>query len=199
MEFIKDIISILGTVVGLSIAGVGLSTWRKQLKGRTEYDLARRLLKATYRVREGIRRVRHPLMTGGEMAEAAEKYDIDEPQENRTKVSEAAYAERWKELTDPLNDLKLESLEAEALWGKSINEALEPLYSCIGELKASIWHYHWLESRGDMNKEENQKNYDKAFEVIFEVSNDPEKDTFTGNVEKAIKKIESVAKPHLQI
>lgn len=48
----KDIVLMLAAVVGAYVALRGLSTWNRQLKGGAEYELTRRLLKCTYRLRD---------------------------------------------------------------------------------------------------------------------------------------------------
>lgn len=59
---VADVLTALGALAAAAVAGLGLATWREQLKGRTEYDLARRMLKKTYRLREAVRAARSPLI-----------------------------------------------------------------------------------------------------------------------------------------
>lgn len=40
-------------------AYLGIRTWRAELKGKSEYELAKDLLKAVYKVREAFYHVRH--------------------------------------------------------------------------------------------------------------------------------------------
>ena len=49
VEPAKEIILTIAAIIGVVVAFVGLRTWRKQLKGNTEYELARRFLHSVYR------------------------------------------------------------------------------------------------------------------------------------------------------
>jgi hypothetical protein len=60
VTLIKDVLTAIAAVGAASIGLLGLATWRKQLKGRTEYELARRLLVAVYRIRNAVSYLRNP-------------------------------------------------------------------------------------------------------------------------------------------
>ena len=59
--FWKEIVVAGAAVAAACIAYLGLAAWKKQLHGRSGYELARRLLRAVYSVRDRIVRVRTPL------------------------------------------------------------------------------------------------------------------------------------------
>lgn len=67
ISLIKDIVTILVALVGGGVAIYGLISWKRQLKGKTEYELARRVLRAVYRLRDAIRGIRNPLQSTGEI------------------------------------------------------------------------------------------------------------------------------------
>ena len=69
----RSVLVASAAITGVVVALVGLRTWRHQLKGKTEYELARRLLRAAYTVRGEFQRVRSPLMLGGEIQRAFEE------------------------------------------------------------------------------------------------------------------------------
>jgi len=45
MSVLKDIVIIFAAISGAVVAILGLSTWKRQLKGKVEYDLAKKILK----------------------------------------------------------------------------------------------------------------------------------------------------------
>lgn len=56
-SIISAVTSFLAAVSAIAvavIAGIGLRTWTKQLKGTAEYELAKRLLQAVYKVRDAM-------------------------------------------------------------------------------------------------------------------------------------------------
>ena len=50
ISIVKDIVTALSALTAAIITVIGLSTWKKQLKIKTEYDLAQRLLKSVYKI-----------------------------------------------------------------------------------------------------------------------------------------------------
>lgn len=95
----KDITLAIAAIVGSYVGVNGLKTWERQLKGNAEYDLARRLLKRTYQWRDAVQQVRNPLGIGG--AEASIEYQ-----------------KRWDEVRNAKNELHIDLIEAEVIWGK---------------------------------------------------------------------------------
>jgi hypothetical protein len=63
----KDIIISIAAIVGSVIAIKGLITWKRKIKWKTEYGLARRFLVSLYKYRDAVNGVRHPVMMAYEM------------------------------------------------------------------------------------------------------------------------------------
>src|SRR5690348_10031730 len=108
------ILNVVATFCGIGIALVGLFTWRRQLHGTVEYDLARRLLRRVYTVRDRIAEVRHPFISRGEFATAFKEAGVTpndqgaglDPQSTRL-----VYNRRWSAVTSAASDLDVELLE----------------------------------------------------------------------------------------
>ena len=109
---IKDTLITFVAVGGFFIALFGLKTWRKELKGKAEYDLARRILKAVYKIRNSIRNVRNPTMSGAEIPKSKEA-----TKEAEIRGFIQAYQQRSVSLYEALADLDVAVLEAEELSG----------------------------------------------------------------------------------
>jgi hypothetical protein len=62
LSLIKDIVLICTGAVVAYVGLRGLSAWRRQFYGQTEYELTKRFLRATYKVREVIHIVRYPFL-----------------------------------------------------------------------------------------------------------------------------------------
>jgi hypothetical protein len=200
VPIIKDIITALAALTAGIVAVVGLQSWRRQLKGKTDYELARRFLRAAYRVREAIRYVRNPIRGGSEYEEANQKPAISNSQRSERANAEAAlYSHRWNRLHEAISDLQLELLEAEVSWGSKPRQSVDPLYKCIGKLRASTWLYlHDFENpnlRTDDKAEARRKQNDL---VVFESSEDPSEDQFTAEIKDAIEVIETFMKRYLK-
>lgn len=161
----KDCVLFILAVIGSIVSILGLYTWRKQIKGKTEYDLARRFLRAAYKLRDAIAHVRNPFMSGAEMAAslADEKISKDPPEEMKFQSEKgffAAYQKRWEQVQEAISDLSIETLEAEVLWGSKIHDLLKPIYDLVSDLRFAI-EDHFMIKRGelgDISKKENTIN-----------------------------------------
>jgi hypothetical protein len=56
----KDVVIGLSAASAAVFAYLGLSAWRRELKGKSEYELAKEVLKSVYKVREAFKHVRRP-------------------------------------------------------------------------------------------------------------------------------------------
>lgn len=196
---LKDIILLIVAIVGVFSAIFGLKTWRKQLKGNTEYELARRLLKAVYHARDQIKYIRNPFMGGGEISQAIKEsgMEIDQTDPKHSiKSSRAVYSLRWKYLSEVLSELKIELLEAEVLWGKDINNIFKEFYKCVSDLNFAIYqHLNAKDGYFKLDFEELKKND----LIIYDTSDDPTKNEFSGKIIQAVETIENFIRPKLKI
>src|SRR5690554_6636426 len=58
----KDVVSIVGTIGALGIGVLGLYTWRRQLRGTSEYEIAKKAILGTYEVQQALQSVRNPML-----------------------------------------------------------------------------------------------------------------------------------------
>ncbi|HEX7679758.1 MAG TPA: hypothetical protein VF713_16630 [Thermoanaerobaculia bacterium] len=196
----KDVLVAAASVVGASVAVRGLNTWNRQLKGGAEYELARRILKVTYRLRDAIKGVRHPVMWPEEMVMPAEgaaaKISDDEVSFDGTS---RAYDSRWQKVADLRTELQTELLEAEVLWGNELGKRFQALYKLEHELMIAI--RSWLILRdpkaSEAQKNAVQKHQAAARDIMYDELSE-EGDKFTKDVVCAIGPIEEYLKPHLR-
>lgn len=171
----------LATISGVAIAGFGLSTWRKQLKGTTEYELAKRLLLQVYRIRDAVGYVRQPFLMVGEAGEPKKGVPWEV----------AAYENRWKGVRDAMIEFDAVSLECEVIWGKEILNMKSKLTRQI------IMLNHAIESFV-------QSKYDKAFQEDFTAElrdrlySRGDDDAYNKEFNKVVKSFENYVKPHLK-
>lgn len=133
---LTNLLVAIAAIVGVAFAGVGLTTWRNELRGRSEHDLARRILLHVYRVREGIAVVRNPAMFSSEYndREGREPGSLETTSEDLLH----AYSKRWKEVTGPGADLDVALLEAEAHWGNLLAEPQAKLKKVVRDLQLAV-------------------------------------------------------------
>lgn len=199
LELIQSLILTSAAVVGAVVAVIGLRTWRVQLKGRTEYDLSRRLLRAAYFVRDELAYVRGIIITAGEIEAAAreaglETSDLD-PADDR--LVAAVRGRRWKYLKDALSNLDLEELEAEVLWGSEAKDALKPLRTCVSRLHSAAVE---LGLRSDDDAPDVRAERDRIVQLrrVLHGSGSPD-DGFAQTVQDALRSVEEFLRPRLRI
>jgi hypothetical protein len=196
----KDIALTIVGVVGAYVALRGLNTWNRQLKGSAEYDLARRILKVAYRLRDSIKIVRHPVMWPDEMPSPPEE-DAKSmtPEQLRHYGLSRAYQARWQKFNDVATDLQAELLEAEVLWGDELRKRFEAVFKLQHELWISVRSFLTLldpQARPEM-KAAVEKRQSHARDIMYDSLEDGG-DEFMNDIVKAIAPIEEYVKPHLR-
>ncbi|MDB5167265.1 MAG: hypothetical protein JWN26_410 [Candidatus Saccharibacteria bacterium] len=176
---ITNSIIAVATLSGAVIAGFGLFTWRKQLKGTYDYELAKKTLFSVYKLRDALRYVRQPFLSVGE----SNSDDKNIPWE------QSAYINRWKEVREALILLDTNSLECEVVWGKGIPDARKSANSLIGQLNHALTMY--IRSITDKKWEDD---FQKFSDILYEKD---ENDEYNKKLTDEIKKFENILKPHL--
>lgn len=197
----KDIVLTVAAIVGAYVAIRGLSTWNRQLKGGVEYDLTRRILKCTYKLREAIKGVRNPIIMRDEMPTP--------PEAEASKMSFEqlrhyglihAYQKRWDKVTEAQNDLHTEILEAETIWGRIVYEKFEPLFKLQQELLSVVHAY--LRSGNPNELEQSRAAYEKIMQkqrdILYDNLSPEDLDIYMQDITHIIKEIETFLKPHLR-
>lgn len=196
---VRDLVTTGAAAIGAYVALRGLDTWRTKLRG----DVARRVLRATYRVQDEIARVRNPMMLAGEISQALEEagYESEPGPALHPKTDTAVYQRRWKSLAEALSDLRVEEREAQVFWGRDLSEVFRPLRECVAELNVAINRYlrDKEDSKGPLKKGQLSPEDRREVEsILYQLSPDPEEDRFTAEIDQAVQRVEDRARPHLK-
>jgi hypothetical protein len=204
VSLIKDILSIFSGIILTIIAFLGLQAWKKQLKGNTEYNLARRFLRSVYKIRNAIDYIRNPFITSGETASAIHESNIvidkSDP-DNRVTSQNAVYQQRWNKIQEALSEFNVELFEAEVLWGKEIRRVVKPLGVCISELQLEIQRMLrrlQREFQEEIDEDEERRRNDIIYSFESLMSEDSE-NHFSKEIIKSIHDIEEFIKPLLKL
>ncbi len=170
---------------GIALAGViaafqGLSAWKKQLRGRAEYDAARKLYKAILQLRDAISFVRKPFIPQSETIKAVNQFKKENP-EATINENAAVYQLRWNKIIEAISAVQLESLEAEVLWGDEVGKIIKPLNQCVGKLNSHLAMFLNPQLYGSSTRDFNS--------IIYEVVSDTEKDEFTIEIEHEVQQV----------
>jgi hypothetical protein len=204
VSLFKDIFSIISTIILAVIAIIGLQTWKKQLKGKTEYELARRLLRAVYETRDAIKLIRNPFASASEISAAVSEAGIDlDPKDPEFYVQSqsALYQRRWKKIEEAMADLDLEAFEAEVIWGNEVKDVLMPLRQQVGELHSFVELYlrNLNQPSRRLPNENMLEKIDKAIYDFHDLTDTESDNPFTAKTSKVISKIEDYLRPRIKL
>jgi hypothetical protein len=131
-EIIFESIRTLISVVTLTIAYYGINTWRKQLKGTTEFELAKEILENVYKVKRAFAYVRSPGIYKSEYPKDLQDKIILTNEEDAI-ATEYYYNERLKILHSDFSKLEESFLKGIVLFDKT-NNIILPLRKCKAAL-----------------------------------------------------------------
>lgn len=186
----NDVINFIVRIVpvaGIVIAWMGLSAWRRQIKGTDKYKVASDLLTEVYRVREAVQVIRSSFIQYVPKNDKAATKEM-----NNFLGYVEALDRRWKEVTEPLANLSLLSLKAEVHLGKSMKSEVDELMQLIKELR--VTYETFLDVIRPGSGFEGDPFEQEARKTLFAK---PTNDTFSDKLKNCISKIEKRARKHI--
>lgn len=197
LQAIKEVVVTVAALVGVIVAWLGLQKWRDELRGRTEFELARRVLVAVYKLRDRLSDLRNPAVGSGEWSGRPGRTG------DAGMVASAddmlyAYNNRWRPLTDARSALNAELPEAEAIWGDLL---VAPMKALEKPLMTVWFHLFGRYLRGIHNPQFwerlDQDDRDKTEAVVWADYPESEKDEIARDVAAAVKQFEEALRSHL--
>jgi hypothetical protein len=181
----KDVFSIIGTISVIIIGIVGLTTWRRQLKGTSEYEVAKKAILLTYEVELSIQGVRNPML----------HLPKDEVEAGRQlEAEQKIYSDRFVVLENKWAELQTIKLESKVIWDKSAADSFNEVQDIIGKLRGGIWLHFWMRgayagpgAKVDNSAERKIEN-DK---IVYYISED---DEFSLKIKHAVQNVENFFK-----
>lgn len=194
----KDVIIGLSAASAAVFAYLGLSAWRRELKGKSEYELAKELLKSVYKVREAFKHVRHPAIYQYEYPEEMRDHHGQLKKENDHKGTEHVYIKRWEKMDEAFGELEEHHLAAQVEWGPQFQDVIVKLRSCRAELLIAI--QQMLERKKNPIESPLTTPDEKAEErsVLYHSGEDSKFDKFTPQINEAINEFEKWLRPHVK-
>jgi len=182
---VTNIFSIFSTLAIIIISIFGLNTWRKQLKGTSEYELSKKAILLTYEVQQLIQDVRNPMLH-------LPREEVESG--NRLEAEQKIYSDRFELLDNKWAQLRTVILESKVIWTNAATESFEDLKRVIGKLRGAIWLHFWMKgayagpgTTVDDSPERKQQN-DK---VVYFIS---DSDDFSTEINKAVQQVENFFK-----
>lgn len=193
---VSDSVIALAAIATATAAIIGLNSWRRQLRGTADFDTAKSLLKATYKVRDAIQAFRSPFVSGGEFPAdyggALQRHTAEE----EVRAWAHVYSGRWRYIYDAVQEYDAVALEAEAMWGNEVTPGIENLRRCIVSLRAATDAFLSNKQSGGEDFQQNPDFGRSINRDLYSRISDDE-DPLGSRVSAAIAQIEELVKPHI--
>lgn len=186
VEGVASVVTAAAALAAVCLAWSGLRTWRKELVGRTEYEVAKQTLLAVHRVRNAMRVIRSHLPPNKLWSN-----------DGKSEAPEASvYHHLWRRLDEALAQFSTELLEAGVLWPSLLDTPAKSLNICVVRLTSARWqHYRCQED--DEYRARVSDQLDTMNNIIHWFGPDTEPDPFGDEIRSAVEGFESVLRPHL--
>ena len=132
----KDVLLIFAAISTVHVAIKGLQGWSRELKGKADFEVARCLIRATYKLRDELAYSRSPLITPSEFPE--DYNSLHKTAELEAKAYSYIYCNRWKPVVSALREFEAQALEAQALWGSDFKKKTDELRQCARNLQVAF-------------------------------------------------------------
>jgi hypothetical protein len=195
----KDLCLAGAAITAAYVAIRGLRRWQMELTGKADFELARSVMKSVYTLRNEITYARSPLIKHNEFPEdydrCLKKSDRDPHQE--AEAWHHVYANRWRYVSEALNEFEVQILEAEALWGADTKEKLIELRKCATGLRVAMDCMIGNYAESDQSFA-NDKEYEASVRAeVSDTHSERRPNKYTKNLQSAVSEIESAIHPHL--
>lgn len=199
IALVKDLILSGAAIAGAVVAIKGLSTWKRQMKGHSEYELSRRILVTLFKYRDAIAGVRHPVMWAYEMPPPPEDESKEmSPAHVKFYGTSKAYQARWDKVQAERTNLYADLLESEAIWGDELKKLFKTLFNLEHELFTNVRHYIELinPDTEEESKEAIRNIKKKRRDIIYDDLSE-EGDDYRKDFQHGVEAIEKYLKPKL--
>ena len=178
-------LTVILTLVIAIFGGTWIDVSKKKMKGKLDYDIARKYLKAIFEIRDMIRLIRSPFVSDFETKKALDEnpsfFIVNKEQE----AIRAVYTSRIIKLQKVWTNLEEILTDAEVSWGVSAIEIQSGLDSKIRKLRSIFWLY--ANYPNDINETDRK--------ILY--STDDSNDIFSKEINDEIEKIRKFLGSHL--
>ncbi len=130
---IIEIFESLAVIVASIFAIYGINSWRREMKGRKEFELAEEVLALFYEAQDKIRAIRSPMGWAGEGE--SRKAGLEETEEEK-RILDQAYAvfERYQKNQEPFNRLHALRYRFMVVFGREKAKPFDELRGLLSEI-----------------------------------------------------------------
>ena len=191
LPVVKDFVTIVSLIIASVVAILGLQTWRRQLKGTAEYDLARKVLMAVYKLRDETFSFQFLLVMRKQNSIGRKRYPTD-----REKMEGEELKNRKAVVDEAEQTLRVLVKEMEALLHKEEAEQIMGMLShyLILNYAFFIEEINFRSPETIPSKNISFRNTEEEKEYFDFFNNE---DSYKSNVNSTVRSIENIMKPFL--
>jgi hypothetical protein len=195
VSMVRDVLVGASAAAAAYFAYLGINAWRRELKGRSEYQLAKDVLKAVYKVREAFKIVRNPATFSYEYPEEMVGPHGTLEHAHDFEGTAHVYQKRWEYMSTAFRELEDLHLIAQVEWGPQHQDVIRKLRECRVELQIAIQDMLQQKkkpralSKHEMSREERS--------VLYDVGRDSKFGQFTRQIDDAIEDFEKWLRPKI--
>lgn len=196
LTVIKEILICIAAITTTIVALFGLYSWKRELHGKTKFDTARKLVRATYQLREVMRECRLPFTSANEYPKDYNDFTAKNDPKIDGDAWQYIYRNRWAPVSSALITFDEAVIESEVIWGNCIKIKTDKLRQCVHRLYASIDAFI-------SDKYSNGKNFKSDSEFAKSIIENiwykiKDADQLSIDIKVAISSIEKEIRPHLK-
>jgi len=194
---VKDVILGIAAATTATVAVIGLKSWSRELKGKAEFEVARNLIRATYKLRDELQNCRSPFVSALEFPEGYQGALGKTSAQEEAQAWSHVYKKRWEPVWSAIQEFDSHTLEAEALWGKEVRARTDQLRECVKELYVAIDAL--ISDKANRGEHfQSDKEFGRKIRSTVSASRDDEENELSKKISGAIGAIEGQIRPHLR-
>lgn len=191
----KDWLTLIIAGCGVWVAWQGLKTWRRQLKGTSQFDVAKRLMLKVYQIRRDIEYCRESYRSIPVLTHYQDGKPIPEREQERYSRNKEML-ERYNVIVRTLSEIEFILFESEIILDKKARNIFKPIEDVCYLLRYSIDEYIIVcdPRYKDMSGSEDSSNqYRELLRVIFSKKNDD----IQTKINSTVAEFEKLIKPYI--
>jgi len=201
---IADVLTSISVAIAAIAFVSGIRAWRREFVGKRRIELAETVLAFFYEAQDAIREIRNPISFVGE-GSTRKRSEYESEEESRLLDQAYVVFERYQKREKLFAELRSMKYRVMATFGSEAGEPFDELNKVLNEIFASahiLGTYYWkkrrkMEKRQEIRKyKEEMREYEEKMrkhEAIFWFMGE-DKDEITPRVQRAIEKIEKIAR-----
>ena len=185
----SDQIVAISTAIMAIFAFLGLKAWREQIRGAADYEKAKQILRAVYKVREMFKYVR-----------SAGVYEYEYPPEMKDSSGHLksefdyegnlhVYTERLKKFDPAFSELEELAIDAQVHWGAEYQEIIKQMRGRRIDLLIALQGFLDSKKAGGYRRLSPEESQDIHYKMYY-IGEDSKHDPFTKQINAAVKLFE---------